>query len=153
MRYIILIIVSILTFANATNLEITSNNFYYKDGEAKAQFSGNVIAKEGQSLIKASTLTVFLDKNSEAKKYKASGNVVFEIKNAKKDIKGRCDVLVYLPIEDRYILQGDVELNDLLNKRKVYGDEIILDNKKGESYAKTKSKKPVKFIFKVKSKK
>ncbi len=152
MKFIIFII-SILTLANASNLEITSNNFFYKDGEAKAKFSGNVVAKEGQSLIKASTLTVFLDKNSEAKKYEATGNVQFEIKNSKKDIKGKCAVLIYLPIQDRYILQGNVELDDLLNKRKVYGDEIILDNKKGESYAKSSSKKPVKFIFKVKSKK
>ena len=153
MKYLLLIILSILTFANATNLEITSNDFFYKDGDSKAKFSGNVVAKEGESLIKASTLIVYLDKNSEAKKYKASGNVEFEIKNAKKDIKGKCNVLTYLPIEDRYILQGNVVLNDILNKREVYGDEIILDNKKGESYAKSSSKKPVKFIFKVKSKK
>ena len=152
MRFIT-VILSILTFASAANLEITSNDFFYKDGESKAQFSGNVVAKEGQSIIKAATLTVFLDENSEAKKYKASGNVQFEIKNSKKDIQGSCGVLTYLPIEDKYILQGKVVLNDILNKRKVYGDEIILDNKKGESYAKSKSKKPVKFIFKVKSKK
>ena len=149
----ITIILSVLTFANAANLEITSNDFFYKDGESKAQFSGNVVAKEGQSIIKANTLTVFLDENSEAKKYKASGNVEFEIKNSKKDIQGKCTVLTYLPIEDKYILQGNVALNDILNSRKVYGDEIILDNKKGESYAKSSSKKPVKFIFKVKSKK
>ena len=151
MRFIT-VILAMLTFAAATNLEITSNDFFYKDGESKAQFSGNVIAKEGKSIIKAGILTVFLDKNSEAKKYKASGAVKFEIKNDKKDIQGRCNTLVYLPIEDRYILQGKVVLNDILNKRKVYGDEIILDNKKGESYAKSNSKRPVKFIFKVKSK-
>jgi len=152
MKFIIFLI-SILTFANSANLEITSNDFFYKDGDSKAQFSGNVVAKEGDSIITSSTLTVFLDEHSQAKKYKATGNVDFEIKNSKKDIKGKCDILIYLPIEDKYILQGHVYLNDILNKREVYGDEIILDNKKGESYAKTKSSKPVKFIFKVKSKK
>jgi len=151
MRYILFFIFTSLAIYSS-NLEITSNDFYYKDGEQKAKFSGNVIAKEGDSLIKANTLTVFLDKNSEAKKYEAAGNVFFEIKNEKKDIKGTCNKLIYLPTEDKYILTGKVILNDILNKRKVFGDKVILDNKNGASYAKSDSKKPVKFIFKVKSK-
>jgi len=150
-NFIILMIASLWLFGS--NLEITSNNFYYKDGEQKAKFSGNVIAKEGNSIIKADSLIVFLDKNSEAKKYKAAGGVTFEIKNEKKDIKGKCNTLIYMPIEDKYILAGGVVLEDILNKRKVFGDEIVLDNKNSSSYAKSKSSKPVKFIFKVKSKK
>ena len=151
MRLILTIFIFFTTiFAN--NLEITSNNFYYKDGEQKAKFSGNVVAKEGLNIIKAAKIVVFLDKNSAAKKYVASGGVDFEIKNQKQDIKGNSKTLIYLPIEDKYILKGNVVLNDILNKRKVYGDEITIDNKKGESYAKSQTKKPVKFIFKVKSK-
>jgi len=148
--FILFFIVSIFAFAQ--NLEITSNNFYYKDGEARAEFSGSVVAKEGSSSIKADKLIVLLDENSEAKEYIAKGNVSFEIKNKKKDIKGRCAILKYDPIKDVYTLKGNVFLNDVLNKRKVYGDEIILDNKNGSSYAKSTKKKPVKFIFKVKSK-
>jgi len=136
----------------ANNLEITSNNFYYKDGEQKAKFSGNVIAKEGKNIIKANKVIVFLDKDNQAKKYIASGSVKFEIKNEKQYIKGNSKVLIYLPIEDKYILKGKVALDDILNKRQVFGDEIVIDNKKGESYAKSQTKKPVKFIFKVKSK-
>jgi len=148
--FLLFFIISTLVFAE--NLEITSNNFYYKDGEAKAKFSGNVLAKKGSSSIKANTLTVLLDKNSEAKEYIAKGSVSFEIKNKKKDIKGSCAILIYNPVKDVYTLRGNVFLNDILNKRKVYGDEIILDNKNGSSYAKSTKKKPVKFIFKVKSK-
>jgi len=152
MRYFITILVTSL-WLFSSNLEITSNNFYYKDGEQKAKFNGNVVAKEGDSIIKSDSLIVFLDKNSEAKKYKASGSVTFEIKNEKRDIKGKCNTLVYMPVEDKYILIGSVVLEDILNKRKVYGDEIVLDNKNSSSYAKSQSRKPVKFIFKVKSKK
>ena len=151
MKYLLTIFfLSIFIFAN--NLEISSDNFYYKDGEKKAQFSGHVIAKNGDNIIKASKVTVYLDDNSEAKKYIASGGVRFEIKNPKHYIKGSCYTLIYLPIEDRYILRGKVALKDILNKREIFGDEIIVDNKKGESYAKSHSKKPVKFIFKIKSK-
>lgn len=136
----------------ASNLEITSDDFFYKDGENKAKFSGHVVAHEKQNLINSNTLIVFLDNDSEAEKYKAVGNVYFEIKNSKKDMNGTCSTLTYLPKDDKYILIGKVAINDRKNSRKVYGDEIIVDNKKGTSYANSKGKKPVKFIFKVKSK-
>ena len=147
---LLLMLLSLMVMGS--NLEITADSFYHKDGENKAVFSGNVIAKEGQNLIKANKITVLLDQNSEAKEYIAQGNVYFEIKSDKKFIKGTCNKIRYIPIKDTYYLNGNVVMEDVINKRKVYGEEIILDNKHGSSYAKSGSKKPVKFIFKVKSK-
>ncbi len=151
MRYLKFILLATLV-ACASNLEITSDDFFYKDGDNKATFSGHVVAKEQKNLINSNKLIVYLDKDSEAKKYEAIGNVYFEIVNSKKDINGTCNKLTYLPKEDKYILVGKVVIEDRKNKRKVFGDEVIVDNKKGTSYANSKSKKPVKFIFKVKSK-
>jgi len=152
MKYLFyLLFATVVVFAS--NLEITSKDFFYKDGDSKATFSGNVIAKEQNNLIKSDKLVVYLDENNEANKYQAIGKVYFEIVNKKKDIKGSCDTLTYLPKDDKYILIGKVSINDDKTKRKVFGDEIIIDNKKGISYANSKSNKPVKFIFKVKSSK
>ncbi len=153
MRKVSLIIAISTMVILGGNLEITSDDFFYKDGDSKATFSGNVVAKESKNLINSNKLLVFLDSNSEANKYKAIGNVYFEIVNPKKDINGTCDTLTYLPKEDKYILNGKVKIEDRRNKRKVFGDEIIVDNKKGTSYANSKGKKPVKFIFKIKSNK
>ena len=152
MRHILLIVISLASLY-ASNLEVSANSFYHKDGEKKAIFSGNVIAKEDGNLIKSNKITVFLDDNSEAKEYIASGNVYFELKSPKKFIKGRCARIKYIPSEDKYYLLGNVIVEDVLNKRKIYGEEIVIDNKNGASYAKSSSKKPVKFVFKVKSKK
>jgi len=151
MKYI-LFIATLVSCALATNLEVTANNFYHKDGEKKAVFSGNVVAKEEGNLIKANKITVYLDENSEAREYVASGKVYFELKAPKRFIKGRCARIRYVPIEDKYYLNGNVAVEDVLNKRKIFGDEIIVDNKNGASYAKSTNKKPVKFVFKVKSK-
>ena len=150
MKYILFFAISLASLF-ASNLEVSANSFYHKDGEKKAVFSGNVIAKEEGNLIKSDKITVFLDNNSEAKEYIASGNVYFELKAPKRFIKGRCKKIKYLPVEDKYYLQGNVVVEDVLNKRKIYGSEIVIDNKNGSSYAKSSSKKPVKFIFKVKS--
>ena len=150
MRYI-LIVVLLLASLNASTLEITANNFFYKDGDKKAVFSGNVVAKEGQNLIKSNKIIVYLDEKSEAKEYDASGNVYFELKSPNRFIKGHCNKIKYYPVEDKYYLIGNVDIEDVLNKRKVYGSEIVIDNKHNSSYAKSNKKKPVKFIFKVKS--
>jgi lipopolysaccharide transport protein LptA len=150
MRYILFFAIS-FGFLFGSNLEVSANSFYHKDGEKKAVFSGNVVAKEDGNLIKSDKITVYLDDNSEAKEYIAQGNVYFELKAPKRFIKGRCIKIKYIPLEDKYYLNGKVVVEDVLNKRKIYGDEIIIDNKNGASYAKSSSKKPVKFIFKVKN--
>jgi len=152
LKIVLLLFLSIL-YLCADNLEITSNDFYFKDASKIARFSGNVVAKNGKNSIKADKILVYLDENSEANKYVAIGNVKFEIKDDKKDIVGSCKKLTYLPEESKYILEQNVKMHDILNKRDVYGDEIVIDNKNKTSYAKSKGKKPVKFIFKVKSKK
>jgi len=148
MRLLISILV-LSSLAIAGGLEVTSKDFFYKEGDSKAEFSGNVVAKEGDSVINSNKLIVFLDKNNEAKKYKAIGNVRFTIKNRKKgrDISGSSHSLTYLPNEDKFILIGNVALHDNAKNRDVYGDQVIVDNKKGTSVAKSNSKKPVKFIF------
>ena len=151
MRYIIATILMLFSL-NASNLEITAKNFFHKDGEKKAEFQGNVVAKEGNNLIKSDKIIIYLDKNNEAYKYEAVGKVYFEIKSSKKDVTGSCDKLIYLPTKDKYTLIGNVALHDNLNKRDVYANMVILDNKNKTSIAKSSGKKRVKFLFKVKGK-
>jgi lipopolysaccharide export system protein LptA len=147
-------IISLVAVLTASELEITANKFYHKESEHKAVFSGNVIAKEGSSLIKASKLIVYLDDKNDATEYQAVGNVSFRIrgKDGKKDIKGRCEELRYLPNRDTYYLRRKVAIEDVINGRQVFGDEIVIDNKNNASLAKSLSKRPVKFVFKVKTK-
>jgi len=149
-KYLSILALSIMPLL-AGNLEITSDDFLYKDGENTAKFIGHVVANQAKNVIHSDTLIVFLDNNNEADRYKAIKNVYFEIVNAKKDINGTCNTLNYFPKEDKYVLVGNVVINDRKNNRKVYGDKITINNKKGTSYVGSSGKKPVKFIFKVKS--
>ena len=145
--FFILLIVSLLDAKDG--LEVTSKDFIYKEGSGTAEFIGEVVAKNGETVLHSDKLTVILDKDNEAKKYIATGNVSFNIKDSKKrrDIQGTCNKVTHIPKEDKYILVGNVVLHDMIRKRDVYGDEIVIDNKKGISSAKSNTKKPVKFIF------
>jgi len=151
MRYIIIFLL-FLSFSFGDDLQVTANNFYHKEGDRKAIFSGNVVVTQGENRITSDKITVLLDEKGDAKEYIAIGNVKFTLKSPKRYIVGKCDRLLYFPVEDKYILIGNVYMKDKLNDREVYGDEIIIDNKHGTSYANSKGKKKVKFIFKVKSK-
>jgi len=67
--------------------------------------------------------------------------------------KGSADKVTYLPVKDQYVLTGKAVIDDLINKRHVNGDEIILDMITGNANVKGSRKKPVKFIFDMKDKK
>ncbi len=152
---LLLIVAVTLAFLNAKNgLEVTSKDFIYKEGDGKAVFIGNVIAKNGDSVLNSDKLTVILDEKNEAKKYIAVGNVSFTIKNLKKrrDISGTSNKVTHIPKENKFILVGNVVLHDNLRNRDVYGDQVTIDDKKGISTAKSNSKKPIKFIFKSSTK-
>jgi len=148
--FILLFFLSFSLFAS--NLEVTADNFYHKEGEQKAIFTGNVVVTQEENKITADKITVLLDEKGEAREYIATGNVRFILKSPKRHIIGTCNKLTYYPVEDQYVLVGKVYMKDVLRDREVYGDEIIIDNKQGTSYANSKGKKKVKFIFKVKSK-
>ena len=65
-------------------IEIASDNLEVLQDQNKAIFSGNVIAKQGDTTMKSATMTVFYDNAGEGEgsgkgitRIEASGNVVF----------------------------------------------------------------------------
>lgn len=65
-------------------IEIASDNLEVLQDQNKAIFSGNVIAKQGDTTMKSATMTVFYDNSGEGEgagkgitRIEASGNVVF----------------------------------------------------------------------------
>ncbi len=154
MRFLFMLMLTFFLLKDEGGLEVTSKDFIYKEGSGKADFIGDVFAKNGETVLNSDKLTVILDAQNEAKKYIATGNVSFNIKNSKKrrDISGTCEKVTHLPKKDIYILVGNVVLHDNIKNRDVFGDEVVIDNKKGTSKAKSNTKKPVKFIFKTNTK-
>jgi lipopolysaccharide export system protein LptA len=130
-------------------LEVTSDRFTSDEKKHLAIFEGNAKATQGESRILAQKFIVYLDKNNSAKEYKAVGGVTFEIIKPKQHIKGRCKELKYRVKEDIYTLEGDAVVNDILNKRKMSADRLVLDNKNSTAEAISKKRRPVKLIFQV----
>ena len=58
-------------------------------------------------------------------------------------------MLIYEPKTQIYTLKGNAFLHEIDSDKKVFGDEIIVDQLNGIYNVKSKNKEPVKFIFQV----
>jgi len=134
----------------AEDLEVTADKFTHLESQNKAVFEGHAHATQGKSWINADKFVIFFDQNNTAKQYRAIGNVDFEIDRPQQHVKGKCQKLTYTVAAETYLAEGNATLNDLLNHRQMYGDEIFLDNLNRKASAKSNHKGPVKFIFQMK---
>lgn len=129
----------------AERVEITSTSMEAEDKEV--HFIGNAKIKKANDWLHAERVIVYFDENNETKTYEAIGSVTFEFKNEKHYFKGSADKVVYNIVKSLYELKGKAVIDDLVNKRHVNGDEIMLDMTSGSVNVKGNSKKPAKFIF------
>lgn len=136
--------------AKEVPLEVKADHFTNIDKEKKAIFEGHAYATQGKSWVRGDKFIVLFDQDGNAREYQAIGNVHFEIVKPKQHVKGKSGRLTYQVSDDTYLLEEHAVLDDLLNKRKMEGERIFLDNKGGRATAESGKKGPVKFIFQMK---
>jgi len=152
-RLIIILLLCLTGSLFAQQIKVTSTSMTAEDLKKEVHFIENAKAVQGESWIHGDEIIVYFDENNQTKKYEAIGEVTFEFKEEKGHYKGSADKVTYYPMKSEYVLVGKAIIDDLLNKRHVNGDEIILDMVTGNANVKGSKKKPVKFIFDMKEKK
>lgn len=99
-------------------------------GNKEIHFIGNAKLSIDGSWLHADRVNVYLDENNETRMYEAIGGfVTFEFNHEKHAFKGRAHKVTYNMFTSRYILSGKAVLddNDFSIKRRLSGDEIIID--------------------------
>lgn len=149
-----LILLSILLpfFLFSQKVEITSDTMKAEDLQKKVNFLGNAKIKQGNSWLYANRVIVYFDEHNQTNKYEAIGNVTFQFKEKPNAYKGAANKVIYFPLKSKYILIGKVKMNDVINKRQVLGEKVLLNMLSGSIDIKSNGNKPVKFIFDVKNK-
>lgn len=137
----------------AEKVDVTADSMKAIDMKKELHFIGNATVVQGKSWINGDEIIVYFDENNETKQYEAIGKVTFEFVQEKNFYQGSADKVIYYPVKSEYILIGKAVIDDLLNKRHVNGDEIILNMTTGKANVKGSRKKPVKFIFETEEKK
>jgi len=155
MRILILAFTFILfsTFLNAQKVEITADSFEADEKEMVTKFNGNIHIKKGEDEIFASELIIYFDKDNKPQKYEATGNIKFHLTLKKQKFEGHSQIIVYEPISQKYKMSGDAYVHEIINDRKLYGEEIVIDRISGKSKIVGKDDKPVRMIFSVEEKK
>ncbi|MBN2767782.1 MAG: lipopolysaccharide transport periplasmic protein LptA [Campylobacterales bacterium] len=139
-------------FCVGEKIEIKSLNMEADDFKKEVHFNGDVKIKEGKSRLDSNDAVVYLDAQNKAKEYKATGNVVFYINKDGNEYKGKAGEVRYFPNTNIYHLSINAEVEDIINKRVLTGNKMILDMNKKQVKVDGKKNKPIEFIFETKDK-
>ncbi|MCF6207640.1 MAG: lipopolysaccharide transport periplasmic protein LptA [Sulfurovum sp.] len=151
MKYIYIVLLLSVTLW-AEKVQVTSDNMRAYDAKKEVHFIGNAKVTQLEDWIHGDEIIVYFDKNNKADKYVAVGKVTFELHQKDALYKGKADKVTYYPKKSEYVLTGKAVVDDLMNKRHVAGDEIVLNKNTGNANVKGSKKKPVKFIFDMEKK-
>jgi lipopolysaccharide export system protein LptA len=136
----------------AEKVQVTSDNMKAFDAKKEIHFIGNAKVTQLEDWIHGDEIIVYFDDNNQTDRYVANGNVTFELHQKDSLYKGKADKVTYYPKKSEYVLTGKAVIDDLINKRHVNGDEIVLNKNTGNANVKGNRKKPVKFIFDMEKK-
>ncbi len=153
MKSLIAISMLIGSLMFAENVEITSKHFEADEAKLISKFSGNVKVTKGYDTINSDNLVIYFDKNRKPTKYIATGKARFRLILNKKHYAGKANKIIYNPLKKYYRFIGNAFLQDIDTDKKIYGDDITIDQLNGKYDVKSDGNKPVKFIFKVEDKK
>ncbi len=139
---------SLLPGANSRDpVNIEAGKLDYFDKEQKLVYSGEVVAKQGDSILRASVLTIFLSKDAKAAGGEASGLSAGDAKQAGNSIRrmeaagpvtvqsedevGTGDNGSYDKADNKITLLGNVTLSQGTNVIK--GDKLVYDMDSGQA--------------------
>lgn len=136
----------------AEKVKITSTSMEAEELKKEVHFIGDAKIIKGGDWLHADRVIVYFGDNNETSKYEAIGSVSFEFKKDEKHFKGSADKVIYDMVKSLYVLKGKAVIDDVVKKRHVDGDEIMLDMSTGSVDVQGSNKKPVKFIFDMEDK-
>ncbi len=154
MKYLLILTLFLQTLLFSQELKIKADEFRGDQNKGISVFTGHVRIKKVNDELNASKVTVYTDKNNKPTKFVAVGNASFVIKTAEgANYRGVAQKVVYLPLKKEYHFFGNVHLQQLDDKKEIFGDEVILQAISGKAYAKGVAKEPVIMIFDIKDEK
>jgi lipopolysaccharide export system protein LptA len=154
MRFLVLVLTVLITSLYSEELKVVADSFEADEKQGLSIFKGNVGIKKGSDEMNASMVTIHIDKNRHPTSYEAVGNVNFFITTEDNSTyTGKAQKAVFIPNKKEYKFSGDVELIQLNKKKKIVGDDVVVNMIKGTAVAVGKKNRPVIMIFELEEEK
>lgn len=147
MRYLIIMILANILFA--AQVEVVADNFFADEKKQISKFSGNVKIIKEKDELKAKELIIKFDKKRQPTLYEANGNVYIKMYINEKTYIVKGEFVSFDPIKQKYLVKKNAYLEEMQTEKKVFGEEIIVNQTNG-TYEVKSGKKPVKLIFDIK---
>jgi len=138
---------------NASEVEVTADKFFADEIKKISVFTGNVHVVKDKDELKADKVVIEFDDKKQPVRYTATGKAEVRMSIKGKRYYGKGEVLIYEPKLLKYTIKKNAFLQELDTNKKVYGENIYVDQSKGHYEVDSKKNKPVKFIFKIEDKK
>ncbi len=151
MKYFIFFLT--LTILSASEVVITADKFSADETKGISIFTGNVHIVKGKDDLKADKVVVNFDKKKQPTLYTASGHAKAKLTMKGKRYFAKGNTLIYNPLTLKYIIEKNAFLQELDSDKKIYGENIRVDQARGYYEVDGKKNKPVKFIFQIQDKK
>ena len=142
-----------LTLLGASEVEITADKFTADEAKGISVFTGSVHIVKGKDDLKADKIVVNFDKKKQPTLYTASGHATARLTMKGKSYFAKGDTLIYDPLTLKYNIKKNAFLQEINSDKKIYGENIRVDQARGYYEVDGKKNKPVKFIFKIQDKK
>jgi lipopolysaccharide export system protein LptA len=153
MKYALTFVLLFSFVFSQDKLIIDANNFEADDQKGIAIFTGNVKVTKIKDKLNSDKLVVEMTTNSQneqtPKKYTATGNVDFTVYSQEKVYLGKGTKVIYEPLKNKYTILGNGYLEEQIDGRILYGEEIYLDEITGSAQVVGNNNKPVRFIMKI----
>ncbi|MEA1919906.1 MAG: lipopolysaccharide transport periplasmic protein LptA [Campylobacterota bacterium] len=154
MRLLTLLLSVFMLSLDAQELKVVANSFEADEKRGLSIFTGDVSITKDSDVMKASKVEIHIDKDRRPIKYIAEGSVTFFIRTEENaTYEGKAERAVFYPNEQEYKFSGDVELYQLNEKKKIVGNEVIVNMLKGTAIAQGIENRPVIMIFELEEKK
>jgi len=150
-KFLVFVLFFIAIFAS--KVEISAENVVASNQKGVTDFKGNVTIIKGKDIMRADVVQVFVDKEKNISKIYAYGKASFYVVPKENLIfKGNADSFTYYPQKKEIVLKGKAVIEDLLNNRKIIGEEVLFNEETQLANISGNKKEPVKVIFDIQDK-
>lgn len=137
------------SISSDSQIEVSAKHFYADEKKGENVLSGDVFIKRGNDTLRSNKLIINTSPTRKALKYTATGDARFEITLNDKFYKGRADEIIYFVGADSYEIRGNAQIEELSTNKKLIGERITIDRKRGVYQVSSNEQKPVKFVFEL----
>lgn len=153
--FTLLVFCFITVNAEENYLNIKAMHFDADQQKDILHFSGDVKMTKNNDVLICQKLIINTESSKEDPnkkvpvKYKATGDVSFEINTKDNLLKGKGDVIFYFPKEQRYLIIGNGFLEDTKEGKTIVAEKIYIDELTGQTKIDGGANKPIKFRLRL----